>query len=123
MADSFGTRKGGRVHEGGKFYAEPAVNVPANAIYFPYPSGGGLFGVAEYPVLAGEKGAFATRGTFAFEKPKSFDSEPGDPVFYKPSGPAAGALRVSAATGCYLIGYDVSTSETPPDLIYIDIRG
>ena len=122
MADTFGARRVGRVYEGGKFYSEPSVDVPANAVYFPNPSGGGQFGVAEYPVAAGEKGAFSKVGTFAFPKPSGWTSVDGQAVYYTPSGQAAGAFSAAATTGAELIGYEVLTSDTPADQIFVDLK-
>lgn len=123
MADTFGARQIGRVYEGGKFYSEPAVDVPANAIYFPYPSGPGQFGVAEMPVASGDKGAFSKCGTFAFPKPSGWTSVDGQAVYYAPAGQATGSFSAAAVTGGIVIGYEVAITETPADKIYIDING
>lgn len=121
MADTFGARRVGRVYEGGKFYSEPAVDVPANAVYFPIPSGGKQFGVAEYPVASGEKGAFSKVGTFAFPKPSGWTSVDGQAVYYAPAGQATGAFSAAAATGALEIGFEVLTSDTPADQIFVDL--
>lgn len=121
MADNFGIRKVGRVYEGGKFYSTPAVDVPANAIYCPAPSDGGQFGVAEFPVASGEKGAFAKFGTFAFEKPSGWTSADGQAVYYAPAGQATGTLSAAAATGAVKIGYEVEVDGIPGDQIWVDI--
>ena len=122
MADNFGMRRVGRVYEGGKFYSQPAVNVPANAIYMPNPSGE-QFGVAEYPVASGEKGAFSKLGTFAFEKPSGWTSADGQTVYYAPAGQATGSFAAAKATGNIPIGFEVKVDGIPADQIWIDING
>ena len=123
MADNFGIRRVGRVYEGGKFYSTPGGDVPANAIYMPLPSSSEQFGVAEYPVASGEKGAFAKVGTFAFPKPSGWSSTDGQAVFYAPAGQATGALAAAKATGNLQIGFEVKVDGIPGDQIWVDING
>lgn len=123
MADNFGIRRVGRVYEGGKFYSTPGGDVPANAIYMPLPSSSAQFGVAEYPVASGEKGAFAKVGTFAFPKPSGWTSTDGQTVYYKPSGQATGAFAAASSTGAIPIGFEVKVDGIPGDQIWVDIDG
>lgn len=123
MADNFGIRRVGRVYEGGKFYSQPSVNVPANAVYFPLPSSSAQFGVAEYPVASGDKGAFSKFGTFAFPKPSGWSSVDGQAVFYTPAGQATGEFGAATATGATQIGFEVVVDGIPSDQIYVDING
>ena len=84
MPDLFGKKQLGRATTGGRFYATPTERVEAGAIYFPDESSL-LFGVAEYTVEAGNLGAFATEGTFVFEKPNDWLDSLGRKVFFRPS--------------------------------------
>lgn len=121
MADNFGNRKYGRVYEGGKFYSQPAVDVPANAIYFPRPSNTKYFGVAEYPVKAGEKGAFAREGIFAFPKPSGWTPADGRMVYYVPSSQTEGTFFAASQTGATIVGTEIVVDGIPADQIWIDI--
>ena len=123
MADKFGAQRLGRVYEGGKFYAVPAVDVPANTIYCP--RGGtapdkSIFGVAEYPVASGDLGAFSTVGTFAFPKPSDWTSTVGRAVYYKPTDTINGTIT-SGSSSAVPIGREVRTPETPDDQIWVCI--
>lgn len=121
MADTFGNVYIGRAYEGGKFYATPAVDVAANDIFCPAPTTSGQFGVAEYPVAANELGAFATVGTFAFNRPESWVSVAGQRVYYTPTTAAEGTFTTTAATGAIPIGYEVVRSDTPVGQILVDL--
>ena len=123
MADNFGIRRVGRVYEGGKFYSIPGGDVPANAIYMPLPSSSAQFGVAEYPVASGEKGAFAKIGTFAFPKPSGWTSTDGQTVYYIPAGQATGEIAAASATGAIELGFEVKVDGIPGDQIWVDING
>lgn len=118
MADTFGKNQSGRLYDGGRFYATPAANVAANVIFMPAYSSSPLFGVAEYPVKAGEIGAFATEGTFAFDKPDGFVSSAGQAIYYKPSSAVAGALSASSSAGAVLVGFEVP-SNAPSDKLCV----
>lgn len=109
MADSFGKNINGRVTTGGRFYATPAANVPANAVFMPAYSTSPLFGIAEYPVKSGELGAFATDGVFEFTKPEGWTSAAGQAVYYSPTSAVAGSFvaAASAAEGDVKIGFEV----------------
>lgn len=122
MADNFGTRALGRVYEGGKFYSVPTVDVPANAIYFPKATTSPTtanFGVAEYPVAAGELGAFAKVGTFAFPKPNGWTDNDGRAVYYKPTSRVAGTFLAASETGAVVIGKEVVVPNKPDDQLWV----
>lgn len=122
MSDKFGNRTAGsRVASGGGFYAKPAVDVPAGAIFMPKYAASALFGIAEAPVAAGELGYFATSGTFVFEKPVSHTSSAGQPIYYAPTDAASGSISASASSGAVLIGWEVLRDDVPDGLISIDI--
>lgn len=124
MADNFGARKLGRVYEGGKFYSVPTVDVPANAIYFPRSTtspGSSNWGVAEYPVKAGELGAFAKVGTFAFPKPDTWTSNDGRAVYYAPTNKTTGTFAAASASNNALIGKEVVVPGIPEDQIWVCI--
>ena len=118
MADTFGKNESGRLYGAGRFYATPAANVAANAIFMPAYSTSPLFGVAEYPVKSGEIGSFATEGTFAFAKPDGFESSAGQAIYYKPTSAVAGTLSASSSSGAVCIGYDVP-SNAPCDKLCV----
>ena len=118
MADTFGRNESGRLYGAGRFYATPAANVAANAIFMPAYSSSPLFGVAEYPVKSGEIGSFATEGTFAFAKPNGFESSAGQAIYYKPTSAVAGTLSASSSTGAVCIGYEVPAN-APADKLCV----
>lgn len=118
MADTFGKNESGRLYGSGRFYATPAANVAANAIFMPAYSTSPLFGVAEYPVKSGEIGSFATEGTFAFAKPDGFESSAGQAIYYKPTSAVAGTLSASSSSGAVCIGYEVP-SNAPSDKLCV----
>lgn len=122
MSDTFGTRKLGRVYEGGKFYATPAAAVPANAIFMPKPSGSAQFGVAEFPVATGDLGAFSYEGTFSFAKPTGWTSVDGQAIYYKPSSASTGEILAETTTGAIPIGYEVVRPDVPAGQIYVDLK-
>ena len=121
MVDTFGSGYIGRAYEGGKFYATPAIDVAANDIFCPAPTTSGQFGVAEYPVAANELGAFATVGTFAFDRPESWVSVAGQRVYYTPTTAVEGTLSTTSATGAIPIGYEVVRADTPVGQILVDL--
>jgi hypothetical protein len=121
MADNFGNAYIGRAYEGGKFYSVPAIDVPANAIFCPAPTTSGQFGVAEYPVAANALGAFATIGTFAFEKPESWTSVAGQRVYYTPTTAAEGTFSTTSASGAIPVGFEVVRPGVADDQIYISL--
>jgi len=112
MADTFGAVQNGRATAGGRFYAVPAADVAANAVFMPAYSTSPLFGVAEYPVKAGELGAFATDGVFVFDKPSGWTSVAGQPIYYSPTSAVAGSFvaAASAAAGDVLVGFEVTAN-------------
>ena len=118
MADNFGKNGSGRLYDGGRFYAVPAANVAANALFMPAYSSSPLFGVAEYPTNAGKLGSFATEGTFAFPKPAGFTSSAGQAIYYKPTSAVAGTLSASSSTGAVCIGYEVPAN-APADKLCV----
>lgn len=122
MADTFGIRKTGRVYEGGKFYAVPAEDIAAGAIFCPYPSGSGQFGVAEAPVKSGELGAFAKVGTFAFEAPDGWTSQSGQPVYYTPTTQGTGTITATKSASTIFLGFEVVTPAVPAGQIWIDLQ-
>jgi len=103
MPDLFGKKQLGRATTGGRFYATPSERVEAGAVYFPDESSL-LFGVAEYTVEAGNLGAFATEGTFVFEKPSDWLDSLGRKVFFRPS---TGEIVNQDQKGDVLIGFQV----------------
>ena len=107
MADNFGQTPSSRLTDGSKFYATPAVNVAANAIYMPAYSTSALFGVAEYPVQAGELGAFTTDGVFAFDLGAGVAPTIGAPVYYEPTSAIAGTFATTASAGAVCVGFAV----------------
>ena len=117
--DTFGKITSGRVADGGRFNAIPAANVPASAIFMPAYSASPLFGVAEYPVAAGEQGAFATSGVFAFDKPSGWTSSVGQAVYNKPTAAAAGTLSASSSAGAVKIGYEITVNADDKLLVYL----
>ena len=121
MSDTFGTRAVGRVFEGGKFYATASTDVPANAIYFPAGTASGQFGIAEAPVKSGDKGSFATIGTFAFAKPNGWTPSAGRAVYYTPTTAVTGTIKSTAAVGDVFIGYEVVCAGIPSGHVWIDI--
>lgn len=112
MADTFGAVQNGRATVGGRFYAVPATDVAANAIFMPAYSASPLFGVAEYPVNSGELGAFATDGVFVFDKPAGWTSAAGQPVYWSPTSAVAGTIvaAASAAAGDVLLGFEITAN-------------
>lgn len=118
MADTFGIGQSGRIYGGGRFYAIPAVDVAANAIFMPAFSSSPFFGVAEYPVNSGKPGSFATEGTFAFAKPDGFVSSPGQAVYYKPTSAAEGTISSAKLEGSVLIGYE-TPANAPGDKLCV----
>lgn len=108
MADTFGITPSSRLTDGSKFYATPAVNVAANTIFMPAYSTSPLFGVAEYPVTAGELGAFSTDGVFAFNLGEGVSATIGSPIFYSPTSAVAGTFSTSSSEGAVLIGFCVN---------------
>lgn len=118
MADTFGKNGSGRLYDGGRFYATPAADVAANAIFMPAYSTSPLFGVAEYPVKSGQLGSFATEGTFAFAKPAGFTSSAGQAIYYAPTSAVAGTLSASSSAGAVLIGFEVP-SNAPADKLCV----
>lgn len=120
MADNFGKIQSGRVTDGDRFYAVPAADVAANVIFMPAYATSPFFGVAEYPCKAGIKGAFATTGVFAFDKPEGHTSAAGKAIYYKPSSAVAGALSATSSSGAVRIGYEV-VADAPADklLVYL----
>lgn len=121
MADNFGNAYIGRAYEGASFYAVPPVDVPANAVFCPAPTTSGQFGIAEYPVVANQLGAFATRGTFAFERPEGWSSVAGQRVYYTPSTAVEGTFSTTSATGAIPFGFEVVRPGEPTGQIFIDI--
>lgn len=103
MPDLFGKKQLGRATTGGRFYATPTERVEAGAVYFPDESSL-LFGVAEYTVEAGNLGAFATEGTFVFDKPSEWIDAVGRKVFFRPS---TGEIVNQDKKGDVLIGFQV----------------
>lgn len=121
MADTFGNAYIGRAYEGEKFYAVPAIDVPANAVFCPAPTTSGQFGVAEYPVAANQLGAFATRGTFGFDRPDGWVSVAGQRVYYSPTTAVEGTFSTTSATGAIPIGFEVVRPGIPADQIFVDL--
>ncbi len=121
MADTFGNAYIGRAYEGEKFYAVPAIDVPANAVFCPAPTTSGQFGIAEYPVAANQLGAFATRGTFSFDRPDGWVSVAGQRVYYSPTTAVEGTFSTTSATGAIPIGFEIVRSGIPADQIFIDL--
>lgn len=121
MADTFGNPSAGRAFDGGKFYAIPAADVAANAIYCPHSASSGRFGVAEHPVKSGELGSFSTHGIFLFEKPNGWISVSGRAVYYSPMTISTGTIKASATTADLFIGYEVTAPNIPSDKIAIDV--
>lgn len=103
MPDLFGKKQLGRATIGGRFYATPTERVEAGAVYFPDESSL-LFGVAEYTVEAGNLGAFATEGTFVFDKPSDWGDSLGRKVFFRPS---TGEIVNQDQKGDVLIGFQL----------------
>lgn len=110
MADNFGAVQNGRATVGGRFYAVPATDVAANAIFMPAYSTSPLFGVAEYPVKSGALGAFATDGVFVFDKPESWTDAAGQAVYWNPTSAIAGTFSASSASGAVLVGYQITAN-------------
>ena len=110
MADTFGAVQNGRATVGGRFYAVPATNVAANAIFMPSYSASPLFGIAEYPVNSGELGAFATDGVFVFDKPAGWTDGAGKPVYWSPTSAVAGSFAATASSGDVLVGYQITAN-------------
>lgn len=121
MADNFGNSYLGRVYEGDKFYAVASIDVPANAVYCPSPTGSGLFGIAEYPVEKGALGSFATSGTFAFKKPAGWTSGTGSRVYYNPTTAAEGTFVRTATSSTICIGYEITRPGIPDDQIWVTL--
>lgn len=107
MADTFGTVQNGRATVGGRFYAVPAANVAANAIFMPAYSTSPLFGIAEYPVESGKLGAFATEGVFVFDKPAGWTDGAGKAVYWTPTSAVAGSFSATASAGDVLVGFQI----------------
>ncbi len=118
MAEKFGKTANGRLSDGGRFYAIPAANVAANAIFMPAYSTSACFGVAEYPVDSGKLGAFATEGVFAFDKPTGWTSSAGQAVYYKPTSAVAGSLSATSSSGAVMIGFEVPAN-APADKLCV----
>lgn len=122
MADNFGKRTAGtRVSNEGGFYAVPAANVAAGAVFMPKYASSAQFGIAEIPVASGTLGFFATSGTFAFEKPEGFTSSAGQEVFYAPTDAKSGEISASSSAGAVLLGWEVVRPDIPAGLIYVDL--
>jgi hypothetical protein len=121
MADNFGNAYIGRAYEGASFYAVPTVAVPANAVFCPAPTTSGQFGIAEYPVEAGALGAFATRGTFAFDRPEGWSSVAGQRVYYTPTTAVEGTFSTTSASGAIPFGFEVVRPGEPTGQIFIDV--
>ncbi|MBR4753140.1 MAG: DUF2190 family protein [Thermoguttaceae bacterium] len=118
----FGKRiVGSRVSNGDGFYAVPAANVAAGAIFMPKYASSAQFGVAEIPVASGQLGFFATSGTFAFEKPEAHTSSAGQAIYYAPTDAKSGEISASSAEGSVLLGWEVVRPDIPAGLIYVDI--
>ena len=107
MADKFGGKKDGRQTTGATFYDVPAVPVNANALYFPNFPASPFFGIVEYPVAAGDLGAFSTAGVFVFDKPVGWIDNAGRKVFYRPKTAATGEIVAQEIKGDVFIGYQI----------------
>ena len=108
MSDDFGKKRTSRTTEGGKFYAWPVEDVPANAIYVPLLSGG-FFGVSEIAVPAKTRGAFSYVGTFDFARPNDWNSVQGQPVYYTPSSTVDGDFSAAKAANSIFVGWELAT--------------
>lgn len=122
MADTFGQAPNSRLQStGGRFYATPAANVAANAVFMPKYASSPFFGIAEYPVEAGKLGAFAREGVFAFDIPEGFTSSVGQPIYYAPTSGVAGTLSASPSSGAVRLGYEVEMPDISGKLcVFID---
>ena len=121
MADNFGKGGASRLTDGTKFYAIPAVNVPANAVFMPAYSISPLYGIAEYPVTSGNLGAFSTEGVFAFNLGADVTISVGGAVYYEPTSAVAGTFSGSASEGAIKLGYVVYAPGLAPGLTAVKL--
>lgn len=107
MADNFGQAQNGRAQVGGRFYAKPVTDVPANTIYMPAYASSALLGINEIPIASGQLGAFSTEGVFAFDIPDDWTSSVGQIVYYKPTSATEGTISATKSSGAVRLGYEV----------------
>ncbi len=120
MSEEFGSRRAGtRVCDGGGFYAVPAADAAAGAIFMPAYATSPQFGVAETETKAGSLGWFATDGTFAFAAPASHVSQAGQAIYYAPTSATTGTLSTTSSKGAVLLGREVVRPGIPEGLIYV----